>query len=361
MSRWFAWAADATSGGSTYDTVATAEEITAPTAGVPVTDAQVDPGETALDRNNVVLGHAASLAPFVFARSPTMTVSTLAYPQACRAFVPKAFGGAITTTGDEGEAQVSTIAPLASGNLPAIVGWLLREEQLDRMTGMVISELGLNFPIDAEGTMSLTFRGLYHRVDDASAITDPGGDSVTLPTPTYAYGDGRVYTLRDAIAYEGDGAGVELDRFAGFGFTLPNSFADDMRATHRPRHNVESTVLDSVEYPVWFPARHKRSNRAPVTGRIDFADTEPDQELMRILRAANKLVFEVEAGDLDTTPAAKETMRLTMLKRVNTGGGADPLQREGEQYSSYEFGAYLDLATGKDVEAEFTGEAALTL
>ena len=353
--RWFGFIDDPTAGGTTLEDLAAA--ITTPTTFVPVTSAQVDPGLRQLDRDDEVRGRRANVAPMSFASAPSLTLEARAYPKLVRTLIRKALGGTITNTGTAPAAIQSTVGPIQSGNLPALIGWLLREGQLDRVTGAVVSELEFNFAIDEEGTVSATLPALYHDVDDATAITEEVGSPAALPTATYpGYVD--TFMLRDASAFVSD-ALVELTDLAGFGFTFNNGLIDEFRSRFQPNHNIDTTVVDGVTHRVWYPERHKLGPQT-VTGRIDFSDVEPDRELLRILTHAEKLVFEVAAGPLATTPVVDEMMRLTFYKHAPTGGGAEPLQREGDQVSSYEFSAYLDESTNKDVEATLTGAVALT-
>ena len=42
-----------------------------------------------------------------------------------------------------------------------------------------------------------------------------------------------------------------------------------------------------------------------------------------------------------------------------TGGSGDPLKQDGDEQSASEFTAFLDDATGKDLEATFVGVTAV--
>lgn len=357
MSRWFGFIDDPTAGGSTLDVLASLA-IPVPTTFVPVTSGQVDPGLVQRDRDDEVRGRRANAAPISFASQPNLSIEARAYPKLVRTLIRKALGGTISSTGTAPAAISSTLGPLQSGNLPTLIGWLLREGELDRVTGAAINELEFNFPIDEEGSVTATMKSLFHDVDDSTSITDPNGSpGLALPTPSYA-GYTDTFMLRDATAYHGSSS-IELTNLAGFGFTFNNNLIDDMKSIFRPNHNIEIATIDSVRHKLWYPSRHKLSAQA-VTGRIDFSDITPDRELFRRLTHAEKLVFEVAAGPLGTTPAADEMLRLTFYKHIPTGGGPDPLHHEGDQTSSYEFSGYLDETTSKDLEATLIGAAALT-
>jgi hypothetical protein len=359
--RYLAYADDPVAGGSSLEDLIAAGAGPGPTwpdptDWVPVSAAQVDPGLNPRDRNNEVRGRRAQTAPSSFASSPSLTATVRAYPSISRKVVRNALSGPVATAGVAPAAIASTVQATQTdgSDLRAIIGYLVREGQLDRVSGLVVEEAEFNFPTDEEGSIDLTLQGLYHDVD-------PAGD-VALPTPDFAAGghNGEVFQLRDLTAFIGSGAGVEIDCLAGLGFTWNNSLQDDMRSRFCAGKNVETTILDAVRHKLWYPDRHKTGPQV-VTGRLDFGDVRPDRELRRILSHADKLVAEVAAGPITpaTTPAADEMMRLTFYKSVLTGGGAEPLTRDGDQVSSYEFTAYLDETTGKDVEATFTTAAAL--
>jgi len=166
--------------------------------------------------------------------------------------------------------------------------------------------------------------------------------------------------LRDAAAYTGTGL-VEIPNLAGFGLTFNNGLRDDFKSRFQPNHNVETFIVDGKQHKVWYPKRTKIGPQN-VTGRIDLSDVDAAQELKRIARHAEKLVFEVAAGPLGTTPAADEMLRMIVYSHALTGGGPEPLQREGDQVASYEFSGYIDssLSPEKDFEAVFVGATALT-
>jgi len=355
MSRWFGYVPDAAAGGTTLDTLA-ADPIPTATTFVPVTTANADPNTHQVDRNNLVTGVRGQAAPVAFASDPRMTFETLAFAKFLRQFLPKAMGGSVTPTG-VAPAAVHTVVEMAQSgvSLPAIIGTLIREGQADRMTGLWLNSLECNFPVDAEGTVNAELWGLYHEVDPTASIAAelPAGSTITA-----GYDD--AYLLRDINAIMGDGAGVPIDCLAGFGFTVNNNLIDDFKSRFCAGKNIWEDTLDTVLHRLWYPNVQKLGPQT-ITGRLDFGDVKPDRELRRILTHCEKLVVELTAGPLATTPAADEMARLTFYKQAPTGGGADPLQRDGDQTSSYEFTAYVDPATGKDLEVEFISTAAVTL
>lgn len=351
--RWLGYINDPTAGGTALDAIiADPAKMLAATDFVPVETAQVDPGESTLSRDNDVRGRRANGAPIGFAAQPTWTFTSKAWTKLARTVLRKAMGGAITSTGVAPAAIQSTIQMLQSGNLPALIATLVREDQVDRLAGAWIDTVTLNFPADGEGTIEAAGQALYHDVDDASSI---GGLPNPQGMPLYA----DAYMLRDVTAYLGAGAGVAIDCLGGFGLTLNNNLSTDFRTRFCAGKNILEMTIDSVLHRLWYPNRSKLGAQA-VTGRLDFGDTRPDREARRLVHHAEKLVVDIAGPPLPgVTPAADDMMRLVLYKQAPTGGGAEPLQREGDQQSSYEFGAYLDDGTGKDLEAVFVSAAAV--
>lgn len=351
--RWFGYKADPIAGGTNLDDIAAdpAALLTADTF-VPVTTAQVDPGVRDLPRDDDVRGRRANAQPITFASAPELTLGSRAWTRLARDLLRRAMGGSIASVGAAPASVQSTIQMLQEGNLPALQGTIVREGEVDRVTGLWINELTFDFPADAEGTIEATLMGLYHQPD---ATGDVGGlPAAPAGMPNYV----DAYMLRDLTAIMGDGAGVPIDCVGGFGFTLNNNLSDDFRTRFCAGKNVLDVDIDGENHRLWYPNRNKLGPQA-VTGRLDYGDVQPDRELRRIVRHAEKLVVELAGPPLGTTPAADEMLRLVFYKQAPTGGGPEPLQRDGDQQSSYEFTAYLDDATGKDLEAVSVGTAAL--
>jgi hypothetical protein len=354
--RWLTLADDPTVGGTSLDDLtggALAGAIPAPAAGdaVVVTTSQVDPGVRTLNRDNDVRGRRSNAQPVTFASAPALTFGSRAWTSLTRRLVRKAMGGAVAPVGAAPAPISSTVQMAQEGDLPAMIGTLVREGQVDRVTGLWANELTFNFPADEEGTIEGNLMGLYHDVDDVASV--PG-----LPTIAGVPGQSTAYMLRDITAIMGDGAGVPIDCLGGFGWTLNNNLSDDFRTRFCAGRNIYEVTVDGKLHRLWYPDRNKLGPQV-VTGRLDYGDVRPDRELRRIVQHAEKLVVELAGDPLGTTPAADEMMRLVFYKQAPTGGGAEPLQRDGDQQSSYEFTAYLDDVTGKDLEAVFVGSTAL--
>lgn len=352
--RWLALTDDPIAGGTKWDDIdADPEALIAPVAGdgVVVTTAQADPGLQNITRDDNITGVRAGEAPISFASQPSMTFESLAWTSLSRKLVRNAMGGAIAHSGGPDPAPFQDTVQMAqSGNLPALIGTLLREEQVDRMTGLWVDELTGNFPADGEGTFSGTLRGLYHAVDE---LADVAG----LPNIAGNPAQRTAYMLRDIKAYQG-AASVPVDCLGGFGFTINNNLSTDFRTRFCAGENIWEATIDGLLHRLWYPKRN-RIQRQTVTGRLDFGDTRPDRELRRMLAATDKIVVELAGDPLGTVPPADEMLRLVFYRTVLTDGGADPLTREGDQQSSYTFTAYLDSTTGKDVESVFVGAEAL--
>lgn len=356
--RWFALDADPIAGGTNYDAIVDdPAALIAPTAAdaLVVRSAQVEPGTRSLERTADVRGTRANGAPIGFAAAPSATFSGLAWTSQLRKLLRQAMGGTIASTGAPPAAVASTVQMLQgqTSNLPALIATLVREDQVDRLTGCWLSELALNFPADDEGTMEGNLMALYHQVDD---IDDVAG----LPNIQGAADQDVAYMLRDVVAYQGPGdpVGSLIDCLGGFGLTLNNSLSDDFRTRYCAGQNIYEVEIDGELHRIWYPKRNRVGPQA-ITGRLDFGETRPDREARRIAQHADRLVVDLFGDPLGTTPEADESIRLILHKVTPTGGGAEPLAREGDQQSSYEFTAYVDDATGKDLEAVMVGTAAL--
>lgn len=349
--RALGFAADANVGGTTLDDFVDGGGIwPAPTIWIPATTGNVDPGEQPADRNDEVRGRRGNSASFSYMAQPKADFGARAYPEIFRRFLRNALGGAPANTGTAPAAISSVVEPIQSGNLIPLNFWLLREEQLDRVSGAVVNEISAEFPVDGEGTVQVSMDGLYHE-------PTPTSEYGALPTPnTVAYDD--VYSLRDIKAFLGPDEGEQIDCLSGFSFAVSNALYGDARSRFCAGKNIRTTPVDGVTRKLWYPERHKIGPQR-ITGRLDFGSTRPDVETLRILRHTQKLEVELAAGPLGTTPEADEMLRLTFHNQAPTGGGADALQRDGDQFSSYEFEAYIDPATGKDLTAEFVGTTAV--
>lgn len=355
--RYLALKDDPIAGGTKLDDIkASALALLTPVAGdaLVVTTAQADPGTRTLERNDDVRGTRANTAPVGFASSPALTFSGRAWTSQVRRLIRKAMGGTIASSGVAPAAVLSTLQMLQGqmSALPALQAFLVREAQVDRLTGLWVNELTLNFAADAEGTMEGNLMGLYHQVDPTASVG-------TLPNIIAPAGQAVAYMLRDVTAFQGAGAGVLIDCLGGFGMTINNNLSDDFRTRFCSGQNIQDTTIDGALHSTWYPKRN-RVGAQTITGRLDFGDSRPDREARRICAHAEKLVVNLFGDPLGTTPAADESIQLVFYKQMPTGGGADPLTREGDQQSSYEFTAYVDDTTGKDLEAVLAGTVALT-
>jgi len=363
LNRWIGFVNDPTTGGSTYETL-TAEsplDIPVPTLFCPATTAQVDPGETPNTRTDEVRGLRGDTAPISFLSAPKLTIGARAYPVLLRKLLRNALGGTITKAGGPSpKAFEDTVAPLEEGLPPMLIAWLKREEQIDRLTGLIVSELALDFPIDGEGTFTASLDALFSQTGAISTLKEPGGSAKAAKTVSSADYSADVYTfmLRDAVALTGTEE-TEIENLGSFSLTFNNGLIEDVRAKFKPGHNIEKTVLEGTTHKLWYPQRHKLGPQT-VTGKFDLSGVDPSQEIKRRLLAAEKLVFRVAAGPLGTTPAADEMLQITVGQMVRTGGGAEPLVRQGDQYASYDFTGYISASGDKDIEATFVGATALT-
>lgn len=360
MARWLGLVNDPTAGGTTFDVLTGGGglAIPKPSLWVPITTATVDAGLQQLNRNDENRGRRANVAPSSFASAPALSAGGRAYPKIINKLWAKVLGGAITSEGAGPKAITSKVSPLQTGSLPALVGWLLREEQLDRVTGAIISELAMSLPIEGDGTWTATLPSLFHDAQSPTEPKDPNGSaSEAFGTPTYVSEEDS-YKLRDCIAKRGAGE-TEIPLLAGVDIVFNNGMIEDMVSRFRPNHNIESKTVDEVLHKLWYPNKHKIGAQQ-VTGKITLSGIEAEAEAKHLLTHAEKLIIEVAAGPAGTTPPANQMIRMILSKHVLTGGGAEPLVREGDQRASFDFTAYLDEATNTDVETQMVAAAAVS-
>jgi hypothetical protein len=362
LSRWIGFADDPTAGGSTYEvlTATTPVPIPAPTLFTPATSATVDFGQTPLTRTDEVRGLRGDTAPVSFLAAPKWTVNSRAYPVQLRKLLRNALGGAITHAGGPSpKAFEDTVVPLEEGLPPMLVAWLKREGQLDRATGLIVSNLALDFPIEQEGSFVAAMDALYSQIQPYSTAKEPGGSSTAAATVSSAdyTADVETYKLRDGVVLVGSSE-VEIPNLGSFSLTFDNGLIEDVRAKFKPGHNIEKTTIESITKKLWYPQRHKLGPQQ-VTGKFDLSEVDPTQELKKALLFAEKLIFRVQAGPLGTTPAAEDTLQITIAQMARTGGGAEPLVRQGDQFASYDYTGYIGVSGEKDIEATFVGKTEL--
>lgn len=347
---------DPVAGGSTYDALTTGGTVPAAWPAVagllPVTGGSVDLGRTQTDRDDDVTGLGASQAPETLSLAPEVTIEMRAFPAIAHRMIRDILKGPATATGTAPAAITTTIDPGPQDAAERCsIATLVREGQVDRVSGVAFNELELEMAIDEDATISATGLGLYHDVltEAEAGLTAP------LDQPT-----GHVYKLRDVFAYLGAGAGVQIDCVAGFGLTFTANLDDDAQSRFCGGRNQPEEVVNGQRYRRWYPDRHKRKGKRGVTCRIDYASTQPDQELALILSKADRLRVEISGARLGTTPAADQMLGLILHRVVPTDGGPDEMNANDALRSSYEYGVYLDPDTSKDIQAEIVGTAAIS-
>lgn len=359
MARFLTLSADPNSaaGGSSFDDLVSGNIPLGALADLVIpTTAQADPGVRNLERDDDVRNYRGESPPVSFGAAPSLSFGSRAWVPLVKRLLPKALGGSVASTG-VAPAAINSVVQAAGVDaiLPALNATLVRSGQTDRLCGAWFSEFTLDAPAEGEATIEASLMALYHDVDDTSTVSG-------LPAPTGADGASQVeaFMLRDVKAYLGPSAGTLIDCLSGFSFTLNNALTDDWQARACAGKNIVAVTLDGVTHRIWYPEKNKTRGRA-VTGRLDFSDVRPDRELRRILSHCEKLVVELGASAITpaTTPPADQMLRLTFYNQAPSGGGAGPLVRDGDQTSSYEFTAYLDPVTGKDLEATFVDKTAV--
>jgi hypothetical protein len=332
---------DATAGGKSYDDLA-AGAIPDANKFVAVTEADVDMGDNRLERNTEIRGYRGSPPPIEFQANPKVSFTSIAYPHLTKKLVRLWTGGTDARTGTPPAAITHLLEAIQSGDLPAVHLGVVRDEKYDKVAGCTLNQLTLDFPLADHATLAASFNGKY-------MIPNVG---TAPPAAAYTEYPRRGYLLRDAKVYL-DGSITQIPALAGIRFVLDNRMADP--PDFFPGENVVVTTYDGVKRRIWWPERHKFMSHA-ITGQIMFSEPKPDEDLKRELAHAESIVLECSFEDIDppTTPPAVEMLRVTGSQMVRTGGGAEGLQKEAAINSSYDFGLFVDEATGDDAKFEFT-------
>jgi Phage tail tube protein len=357
--RWLGLVDDPRSGGSDADWVV-AHGFTAPNEYLPVTTADVNQGRAPSNRNNEVIGKRGNRAPKSFSADPRLTFECRAYPVHFKHLLRAAVSGTVTPTGTAPASITSAFRPVAADPLKTLQVWVVRESQIDRLSGCFVNTLTLNLSAAEEGTLTAELWPLYHQLGDL--LGGASGLGATLLTPSYAAAIDTL-KLRDTVAYLKDGT-VQVLNLSNLSITFDNGLIDDFESRFFAGKNV-AVIVDSgtgspVSYRVWYPTKNKIGPQA-ITGTMGFGDVRPDQDLLALLSQSQKVIVEASGGPAGTTPPAKEMFRFTFDDVQWSGGdGAGPLVREGDIRSTYDFTAYVSGTTGNDLLCEYVGAAALT-
>lgn len=310
----------------------------------PVTSVTVDRQVAQLDRNDEILGFRGNPVPEEFRKDPRQTVEGYAYQRLLEQLIWRALGSADVVSGTAPAARTHLSTPIGyggSGQLPALMTQMFRDEQEDKMAGCYVNSWTVTFALDGHGTFSAELWGLYHK----------SRTGATMPVLTRHARDIKTLKLRDLRAYFA-GSPVLIPGVTGFTLTYSNNLVDDSEARFAAGRSIDQIVdTDGVLRRVWYPDQHFVGGSQTISGEINFSSIKQAEEIKHDLARVEQLVAEVEGPLLATTPAAKEMMRFTLLNAVRTDGGPDPLAKEGLQRSSYSFGGFVG-ATGTDLRVE---------
>lgn len=339
-------------GGSTHDDLLLDNdpiEFPDPTIWVPTTDANVTPGENRSDRNNLNQGRRGNVVPRPWSAAPSLTASSLAFPDLVKAVTSRAAGVLSAATGTAPAPLTTKATPKQSGVLPSMTGRLIREGQTDDVSGLWFNTWTLALPQEGEGTFEFAAMGLYHEVSETS-----GSDPVT------DYSDYLdTFEIRSAKIYDGPTGTDLIDCVSSATITFGNGLLEEARARYCNGRNLVQKLDGGKRYRLWYPTYNKLGPQT-MGLTLDFGEVHPGRELDRLFAVASKLVVEATAGPATTTPASDDLIRFTFGQGVITGGGPDGLKKDGEQYSSYEYQGGIDPATGSDLEIAYAGAAAVT-
>jgi hypothetical protein len=342
--RLFGVKRDAVAGGSEYDDLVAGA---IPNADIfwPVTGGTLDKNPEYLDRNAEVRGRRASQGRLPFRQAPVMTVPVPAYRSVIEFLLAHALGGDDTISG-AGPAKTHTLTALGFGStaLPAVHAQLVRDDLNQKMSGSSFQRVGLNFPLDGEGTAEFELWGLYQKHDVAAA-------------PTAAYTEVTdVMMLRDAQVFI-DGSASAIPDLQGFEF----SWTNNLGRKHYAKRNVVTQVVGTpaLTRKLWFPAENKLGASQDVTFAINFGNVNTAQELAFDYQQVEKFVFEVTGGLL--AGGTTEILRITIFAGELGGGGPEALSARDDITARYEGNAFYSDADLADVEIEVINESAIDL
>lgn len=308
----------------------------------PIEGANFNTGVMTLDRNSEIWGGRGNPPPEEFRKDPRLTINGLLYPRLAEILLFYAMGGSDVVTGTAPAARTHTGKPIGyggSGILPALLAAVFRDAQTDRGSGLWVNSVTVNFPLEGHATFEAELWCLYH-------VSETPG---TMPALSRNARDVSTYKLRDLKAYFA-GSGTSVPGVTGFSLTFNNNLVDDPDARFAAGQQVQAiTAPDATKRRIWWPSQHFLGGSQEISGEINFSTVQQAEDVKHDLALTEQLVAEVEGNDLTTTPVVKELLRFTLGKAVRTGGGPADLQKEGLQKASYQFGGFVDIATGLDL------------
>jgi hypothetical protein len=310
----------------------------------PVTSVTVDRQVAQLDRNDEVTGFRGNPPPEEFRKDPRENVEGLAYQRLLEQIIWRCLGSADAVSGSAPAARTHLSVPVGyggSGVLPALFTELIRDDQIDKMSGGYVNSFTVTFPLDGHGTFSAEIWGLYHK-------SSTGG---SVPALTRHVRDVKSLKLRDVRVFFA-GSPITVPGVTSFSLTFSNNLVDDSEARFAAGQSIDQiTDTDGVLRRVWYPDQHFLGGSQTIGMELGFSSPQQAEEVKHDLARVEQLVAEVDGPLMATTPVAKEMMRFTALNAVRTGGGPDPLSKEGLQRSSVELGGYIGSA-GTDLRIE---------
>lgn len=349
--KWLALVDDPVVGGSKYSDIATTPPTEVwPSSGFtffPVEEATPDQGYSGSDGNDEVRTGRGRSKTRPTRAAPTLNFTLAAYPSLVRFLARRAWGGPITSSGTAPAPVTSKVAGAASGaNLQPFFAFVLRDGQLDRMSGLWISSFQLQTGDGSDDAkIVIQARALYH-----SAIATPGG----LPNATFSTEE--AYTALTLSLLVGNSA-TPISCPAGADITVSNELVTDPVAVYCANEQIRSKVVSNKYVRRQFPYRNKIGDQV-TSGELRFGTERPDMEALLADGTVDKLVLRLTGDPLGTTPAADDVMRIVLPGYQLTEGGATALSK-ADPRSTYQFAGLADPASGELPYVEFVGASAL--
>lgn len=342
--RAVAFLSDPTAGGSSYDAL-TSGAIPDCTDVWPVTGVTRNKNVSVLERPDLISGLRGDLPPESFRQDPRYTLRGRAYPRQLKQLVAMVTGVADTKTGTPPAAITHAFTPAGYGAiaLPAKYMQLEQDGLNEKASGVVCNQLSMTFANDGDGTWEADLWALYRNQfgSPPALVAAPADLSNTT------------YKLRDLKAYFA-GSGSQVPDVVSASFVFANNIIDDNEVRFQAGKNIAAQLdAGANKHYVWYPSEHRIGADMAISGSIGFSAVEIAEDLKHDLAVAEKLVFEVDAGDLTTTPAATQRMRITVYNKVYSDFTVDDLAKSGAAKSSLNFKGYLDPATASSIKIEF--------
>lgn len=344
MGRYVGWVADAQAKGSSFDDLTSGGVTTVPppVRRLPASRATTAAGREVAPKTAEIRGGRGEAKPTIRKLAPTASFESPGYPEVVVPALYMALGKT-TRTGTAPAAFTDVIEPMADSAvfLPGAHLAVEYDGLFEIVAGWKPSNVSLALPLEENSTIQADGSGLY--------LARPSAPTWPSSTAYLGEEDEWILQLRDAFLFEGDSeTAVDCLRQVTLSFANLQMPAEPCNGKNR-----EWRTVGGREHVLWHNHKIRAAKRREATIAIEFSGVDAAREAKADVLAAEKLVLEIEARKLGTTPAAIETLRITIHQSAWSAGGHGDLSRDEDINTPMTFGVYLDPATGKDIEIEY--------